>query len=111
MIPVEITEDLRAGLTLEDTLIKHGTNLRELFKPNKKRTPCHFNEFTSIRFTPHNTYRIVKKIGLHDVQFGTYKTHEDALIVRNELIKCNWDKSQLEKIYRETGVKPSKKKR
>lgn len=108
MIPIEIIEDLKAGEDLEDTLIKHGTNLKELFSPGKKNSSSKCNEWTYIRFTKSNSFRIVKFIGTHDVQFGTYKTHDDALKVRNELIKCGWDKKQLQDIYEKTGVIPNK---
>ncbi|WP_458406011.1 hypothetical protein [Methanobrevibacter sp.] len=109
MIPVEITEDLKSGLSIEDTLIKHGTNLRALFDPNYKKSEQRFDSTTYIRYTKHNSVRIVKWMNGKDVQFGTYKNQEDALKVRNELIKCDWDKSRLEEIYEKTGVKPNKR--
>ena len=98
MIPECITQDLRAGNTLEDTLLKHGTNLQKLFNKNycytKPNIP-NMNKMTFIQRTPSGTYRIAKVINGKRIQFGTYKTHEDALTVRNELIKCGWDKKQL----------------
>ena len=94
MIPENITQDLRAGNTIEDTLIKYGTNLKELFAHNPTITST-TNEWSWIQPTPWNTFRIAKVINGKRIQFGTYKTHEDALTVRNQLIKCGWDKKQL----------------
>ena len=108
MIPKCITQDLRSGLSLEDTLIKHGTNLKELFQSNSDKKCFFIDDWTYIRPTKYNSFRVAKTIYGGRIEFGTYKTHEDALLVRNELIKCNWDKNQLEDIYEKTGVMPNK---
>lgn len=46
---------------------------------------------------------IVKK---GNVYYGNYETLELARKIKRKLIECNWDKSQLNTIRRELGVKP-----
>ncbi len=106
MIPESITEDLKAGLSLEDALRKHGTNLQELFKNNPHREPV-LTDWTYIQQTEHGSFRVYKTINNCRFTFGTYSTHEDALIVRNELIKCGWDKEKLESIQQYKGIIPN----
>lgn len=48
---------------------------------------------------PHgNKYTIRKQINNKKIQYGTYKTREIAESIRDKLIKCNWDKNQLQVI-------------
>lgn len=113
MIPASITEDLRNGMGLEDCLIKHGTNLKDLFNrayvKNSESNCIMIDEWTWIRPTKYNTYRISKYLDGRKVEFGTYKSHNDALIVRNELIKCGWNKHMLPSILERAGVVPNKR--
>ncbi len=104
MIPKEITNDLKNGLTLEDTLIKHGTNLHILFSGKK---PNPYPEWMNIRTTKYNTYRVSKTINRKKIEYGTYKSYEDALHVRNELIKNNWDKTLLPEICKKLNITPN----
>lgn len=48
--------------------------------------------------TINGKYVIQKSINGKSSYFGTYKSLKTAQLVRNELIKCNWDKKQLNKI-------------
>ena len=110
MIPEAITKDLRLGMSLEDTLIKHGTNLKELFEPaackreRNRNQYSGFDDWTNIQPTKCNTYRVFKVMNRKRIEFGTYKTHEDALLVRNELIKCDWDKSRVPEIKEQYSI-------
>lgn len=48
---------------------------------------------------PHGKkYTIRKQINNKKIQYGTYKTMEIAESIRDKLIKCNWDKNQLQVI-------------
>ena len=107
MIPKAITTDLRNGMGLEDTLIKHGTNLQELFQSNSNKSNSKykvFDEWSQIQPTKYGTFRVYKYIFGHRIEFGTYRTHEDAIIVRDELIKCGWNKNKLPMIISEFGI-------
>lgn len=110
MIPEAITKDLKAGLSLDETLTKYGTNLRELFMQNQNKTPVKFvDEWMFIQPTKHNTFRISKVLNGHKIEFSTYKTHEDAICVRDKLMECDWDKNRLPEIWESTGVKPTRR--
>jgi len=108
MIPKAITIDLQKGMGLEETLLKHHTNLQELFQSNSNKSNSRyrvFDEWSQIQPTKWNSFRVYKYIYGHRIEFGTYHTHEDAILVRDELIKCDWDKSQLPGILERIGVK------
>lgn len=109
MIPKAITMDLKAGLSLDETLTKHDTNLQELFMQNKNKIPVKFvDEWSFIQPTKHNTFRVSKNINGQKIEFATYKTHEDAIQVRDKLMEHDWDKNMLPEIWKSTGVKPTK---
>lgn len=42
----------------------------------------------------------------NNIYYGNYETLEIARKVKKELIKVNWDKTQLNKIRKEIGLKP-----
>ena len=104
MIPETIINDLKQGLSLEETLIKHGTNLKEVF--HKNYVPGVIDDWTYIQPTPWNTFRVAKTIHGTRKEFGTYKSHNEALTVRNQLMECEWDKSRLPEIWETYGVTP-----
>ena len=107
MIPKAITIDLRNGMGLEETLVKHKTNLQELFQSNSNKCNSKysvFDEWSQIQPTKHGTFRVYKYLYGHRIEFGSYRSHEDAILVRDELIKCDWDKNQLPRIIRELGI-------
>ena len=52
-----------------------------------------------------NRYRIQKIINGRKTSYGTYDTLEEAMLVRDRLILCDWDKKQLQKIKDELGIK------
>ena len=89
MISEEITTDLKAGLSLDETLRKHETNLKELFAvdnpskyiPSRKPKYYYFDKYW-------NNFRIVK----NRVYFGTYKTEEAARLAVWLYEKYGWDK-------------------
>ena len=50
-------------------------------------------------------YSITKTFGRNNtIHYGRYNSLEDARKVRDKLVKCNWEKSQLQQICRELGV-------
>lgn len=117
MVSAELTNDLRNGLSLEETLKKHNTSLREIFKDinnypvkTEQRTPK-TEEWKYIQLTRNHTYRIIKGVNRHRVSFGTYKSFEDARKVREELIECGWDKTELDKILLRNNIRSQRKRR
>ena len=94
-----LTKDLRNGMGLEDALIKHKTNLKEVMKAKTSRK-------TGEKYIHRvSTGWVIKKyIRGTVIQFGVYYSLIDAKLVRDELIKCNWDKTQLARIIQENDV-------
>ena len=113
MIPPVITNDLRNGLSLEETLIKHNTNLKELFKnfaPYPKRTKqCkpYSHEWLYIQLTKYNSFRVYKTQNRNNA--GCYSSFEDARIVRDEMVKCDWDLSKLPGILKKHNIQRNKR--
>lgn len=52
----------------------------------------------------YGSYGIVKTFKNKSQHYGFYYTLPDARMVRDELIKCKWDKSELERICNELEV-------
>ena len=100
MIPKEITRDLQSGMSLEETLIKHNTNLKILFQKEKEG----FYEVMKYIEKRGNHYYIKKKIMNRTYYFGTYATLEDAQRVRDQLMLCDWKQNQVDRICRGLGV-------
>lgn len=115
MMVNEVTKDLKNGLSLEETLQKHNTSLKELFKDINKypvkrenRTP-NTPEWKYIQYTKQHTYRLIKGVDNHRVSFGTYKTFEDAKKVREEMSKIGWDKSRLDEILTKNNIRSQRR--
>lgn len=104
MIPIEITEDLRDGMGLEECLVKHGTNLQSLFKSNYPETINPDSERKYIE-EKSNGFYIKKKRMRSTYYFGKYATLEDAQKVRNELVRTGWKQNKVDKICKKLGVK------
>lgn len=103
MIPVEITEDLKKGMGLEECLIKHGTNLTTLFKSNYPETINPDSERKHIEEKPSGFY-IKKKIDWITYYYGRYATLQDAQMVRDELIRTGWKQDQVDNICHGLGI-------
>ena len=50
-------------------------------------------------------YRIQKIINGRKISYGTYDTLEEAILVRDKLMECDWNKKQLQEIKDELGIK------
>lgn len=50
-------------------------------------------------------YRIQKVINGRKISYGTYDTLEEAILVRDKLMECDWNKKQLQEIKDELGIK------
>lgn len=109
MIPIEITEDLRNGMGLEECLIKHNTNLKTLLHKEYPNMVKSANERKYIEKRGQG-YHIKKKIKYKTYYFGHYASFEDAMKVRDKLICIGWEQNKVNSICEELGVKriPSK---
>lgn len=108
MIPSVITEDLKAGLSLEETLINHNTNLKTLFKNNGVRkqrlTKKKSTEITYIYESAANHFIIRKKVNKKMKIFGAYKSREDAEVIRDLLMIHGWKIRSVDRLCRENGI-------
>lgn len=104
MIPIEITEDLRAGMGLEECLIKHNTNLKTLLH---REYPDSINSSSETKYIEKRGkhYHIKKKIKKKTYYYGIYPTLEDAQKVRDQLIRTGWKQNQVNNICEKVGVK------
>lgn len=103
MIPIEITEDLRAGMGLEECLIKHNTNLKTLFCKEYPDIVTSSSETKYIEKRGKHYY-IKKKIRKKTYFYGIYPTLEDAQKVRDQLILNDWKQNQVANICEELDV-------
>lgn len=102
MIPSEITEDLRKGMSLEDCLIKHNTNLQILFETNLETHQTNSHKYIENRG---KRFSIKKKINKRTCYFGSYSSLEDAQKVRDELIRTGWQQNKVNRICEYLEVK------
>ena len=96
MISEEITADLKKGLSLEDTLVKHGTNLKELFSVSKPKKTNTSKPAKKIKYSYYdrrnNMFTIARTINGRRVYFGTYKSEEAARLAVSLFEKYGWNK-------------------
>lgn len=107
MIPEMITEDLKSGLGLEETLLKHGTNLQQLFSENAvKKQPLTKQKSTEITYIyeANKHFMIRKKIGKKIKIFGVYNSREDAEFIRDLLIDNGWKIRSVDRLCRENNI-------
>ncbi|MBQ6220172.1 MAG: hypothetical protein IJH63_10540 [Methanobrevibacter sp.] len=115
----ELTKDLQNGYTLDEALTRNNTNLREVFR-NINRYPATRrkyepeaevkDEWRYIQPTKSYTYRVRKRVNDTHINFGTYKTFEDAKLVRDYLEENNWDIRLLDDFIMENNI-PRQKRR
>ena len=102
----EISKDLK-NESIEDICTKYNITFKELVEQSLQNNPRTNGDKNTYRFIypRDNHYVIMKTIKREYRYFGTYSSLEDARKVRDKLIDCNWEKSQLSSILEELGVK------
>ena len=102
----EIRQDLKDGMTINDVCTKYQLTFKQLmrlfngdrYKATTKESISTTGELYISRVG--NRY-IIRRCKKH---YGTYKTLEDAVKVRNHLIFNGWYKNRLNTICKELGV-------
>lgn len=100
-VNIDLMRDLRAGMGLEEALVKHNTNLKcalGISKQKVNRPPVRNIYRTD------NGWKIIKNIDGKNIYFGKYTRLLDAQLVHEELIECNWDISKLNEIIERLDV-------
>lgn len=113
----EFQQDLQKGMTLEEALIKHNTNLQTVFrvlhykdtnKNNIKKKTKSNSRSTGEAYIQYQvnqkSYLLRKTVNKKCTYFGRYETLEDAILVRDYMMTHGWDKSRLNSIRKELNV-------
>ena len=109
-------KDLQEGMTLTEALQKHNITLEDAFntlhfsKPpeptNEKRKTMRNVDFYI--FKRKNSYTIRKHVDGKQRVFGTYEKLEDAIKVRDWLIRADWKIDDLDELCKKLKVKRRK---
>jgi len=106
MTPSEIQEDLKSGTTIAEVCSKNDITFKELCQMfhgyAKKGRPLGLPMYIC---RDKRKYMIRKKIKGKEKYYGTYDTIEDAVKVRNELMKYGWYQSRVPAIRKRLGIK------
>ena len=103
-------EDLHNGLTLDEALQKHKVSLDQAFKILRRKDIRKVQKNAN-RSCPetyilkrNDVYTIRKSIKGKTKIFGAYNSLEDALLVRDTLIKEGWKQRSVDDICKRLGV-------
>jgi hypothetical protein len=105
-------KDLQKGMSIDEALHKHQLTLSEAFHglhyngENHKKTLSTENKNKFIITSGRNRHKIRKTINHEYVNFGVYESIQDARRVRDQLLSCGWDKTQLPQIWRTLHIEP-----
>lgn len=88
----ELQEDLQV-LSIEDLVKKYNLSFKELFELSKQIDVK--DKYVTLNA---GNYIISKSIDGKNEYFGSYRDKGEAIKVRDELIKCKWDKDKLPEI-------------
>ena len=102
-------QDLRDGMTISDALIKHQVTFKEAVdsmpRPvtnNKQRKPVTHKQRYITGRSGHHYLR--KQVRGKTRVFGTYKTIEDAVRMREHCEKHGWKERSIDKYCKELGI-------
>lgn len=96
----ELQEDLQI-LSIEDLVKKYNLSFKELFELSKQID----EEDKYITKNSCGSYTVSKYVNGISEYYGSYTDKEEARKVRDELIKCKWDKEKLPEILNELEIK------
>ena len=112
---VDFRKDLKNGLTIDDACRKHGVTFKYVMdnmeRPyTKNRKPNRRSKCTSTKISL-NIYRIgkggftiYKSVNSRSQNFGTYRTVEDAIKVRDYFYEHGWDRKELDKVCQDLNI-------
>ena len=103
----ELINDLKNN-TIETVLQKHNLTWRELIYIQTQKNLKEDRNIDNMTRTKKNTYRVNKVIDKKIVNYGEYKTKEEAKTIVNEMRKHYWNKEQLPIIKQKHNIKDIK---
>ena len=108
MTLTEFQEDLRNGMTIHDALIKHELTFKQacqyLHGYCRPKQPVHKQSLPMYISRNNKGFEIKKSVNGKNKYFGTYKTLDDAVLMRNYLIEHGWYKNRVPAIREELGI-------
>ena len=109
--------DLRNGMSLEDALKKHNLTLKKALEKVPSQMPVSHNNWRKSKGNTKNihyrggNYMIIKDYHGKTHSFGTYRTVEDAQIVRDYMNQHGWEPLDVGLICALMGVERVKRKK
>ena len=108
--------DIRNGMTIQDALTKHGLTFLEAFqktkkpKNQKKKKKKKWVSITEEKYiqSRNNHYYVRKTINGRTRLFGTYKTLEDAVKIRDYCMEHGWKQYSIDKYCEILGIERCK---
>ena len=104
----EIQKDLKKGLSIQEVCTNYNLTFKELVNIFRKDIPTNVNKERVERFYIYpyrDSNRELWTIQKNKIYFGLYSTLDDAIKVRDCLIKRGWNKKELDCICQKLGVK------
>ena len=109
---VEFQKDLQNGLTIDEACSKHDVNFGEAvlglnpLQKKKKRNGRKMVCSTPAKyiFQRDDTFTVRKNVKRKTMVFGTYSSLEDAVKVRDELIRIGWKQRSVDSICERLGI-------
>lgn len=97
-------EELRdTNIPLDELLYKHGLNLKTALKKPPKNVAGVTRDSNIGKHK--NRFQIQKYYDGKHHYYGRYDSLDDAILVKEKLEECNWDKTRLPDILEEAGIK------
>lgn len=109
---IDFQEDIKNGMTIEDALTKHHLSFQYVCKNIGKvkrwkipeKTPVDERRYFNVQKTPDGKFRVYKQVGGQNTTFGTYRTMEDAIRIREHCHEHGWVKTNVDRYCRELGI-------
>lgn len=104
-----IRNELNTGMTIEECCKKHNLTFQQLWRLSLQNQTNHPQATSEPYIIFHlGSWVIRKKIHKKLVHFGAYHSKDDAKMVRDKLLECNWDITQVDSICDELGIERKK---
>ncbi len=105
MISEEITADLKKGLSIDEVLTKHNTNLKELFKHPENPKPVVKSRKPKNYWHDkrRDVYIISKTFNKKRKDFGQYKSEKEVKLAVELFEKYGWNKEDVWRVKAEVN--------
>jgi len=104
MNPTKIRQQLQNGTTIQEVCTQYHITFKELcqlFLPGRYSRTTNESSTGKLYISYDQRRFILRKEG---VNYGSYQSLEDAILVRDYMIMNGWYRKRLDKVCRELGV-------